>query len=122
MFFMIGITQGQKEFEHNQIVICDRCGTYGRYIVFMTYTVLSLFFIPCFKWNKRYFVRTTCCNTVYQLDSELGRRIERGENVEICAEHLQGIQQNGSRGKRCSNCGFTTREDFEYCPKCGRHF
>ncbi|MFR4404383.1 MAG: zinc-ribbon domain-containing protein [Agathobacter rectalis] len=22
--------------------------------------------------------------------------------------------------KRCSNCGYTTTEDFEFCPKCGR--
>jgi hypothetical protein len=58
---MLGITEGKKEFEHNQVVICERCGSYGRYEVYMTYTVLSLFFIPCFKWNRQYYVRTTCC-------------------------------------------------------------
>lgn len=122
MFFMMGITEGRKEFEHNQVIICDRCGAYGRYVVFMTYTVLSLFFIPCFKWNRRYFVRTTCCNTVYQLDREIGRRIERGEDVEIRREHLQGMARSGSGLKRCGNCGFTTEEDFAYCPKCGKPF
>ncbi|MCI7814776.1 MAG: zinc ribbon domain-containing protein [Lachnospiraceae bacterium] len=122
MFFIMGITQGQKEFAHNQVVVCDRCGAYGRYMVFMTYTVLSLFFIPCFKWNRRYFVRTSCCGTVYQLNAEIGRRIERGEEVEIRPEHLQGTQWTGSAGKRCSNCGFTTTENFEYCPKCGKRF
>ena len=30
--------------------------------------------------------------------------------------------ENGSGNtiKRCSNCGYTTTEDFEFCPKCGR--
>lgn len=143
MFFMMGITEGRKELEHNQVIICSRCGAYGRYAVFMTYTVLSLFFIPCFKWNRQYFVRTTCCGTVYQLAPDIGRRIERGEDVEIRAEHLQTAgqqaagqqaagqwtagqqttgQQAGPGYRRCSNCGYTTSEDFEYCPKCGRHF
>lgn len=141
MFFMMGITEGRKEFEQNQVIICDRCGAYGRYVVFMTYTVLSLFFIPCFKWNRQYFVRTTCCGRVYHLDAEIGRRIERGEDVEIRAEHLRaegrqaGADWHGKAGqetgagqwsksgyRRCGNCGFSTQEDFEYCPKCGRRF
>lgn len=123
MFFMMGITQGRKDFDYNQMIICNHCGSYGRYRVFMTYMCLSLFFIPCFKWNKQYFVQSTCCNTVYALDPEIGRAIARGENVEIRPEHLTEVQA-GSRStyKRCSNCGFETQEDFEYCPKCGRRF
>lgn len=120
MFFMMGITEGRKELQHHQVMICDCCGAYGQYAVFMTYTVLSLFFIPCFKWNRQYFVRATCCNAIYRLNPEIGRRIEKGEDVEICAEHLQGVRQGGSNFKRCGNCGYTTAEDFEYCPKCGR--
>ena len=54
MFFMMGITDGRKDFDFHQQIICDICGKYGRFQVFMTYTVLSLFFIPCFKWNKHY--------------------------------------------------------------------
>ena len=54
MFFIMGITEGRKDFDFSQTVICDSCGKYGRYQVFMIYTVLSLFFIPTFKWNKRY--------------------------------------------------------------------
>lgn len=123
MFFMMGITEGRKEFAHNQVTICSRCGSYGRYVVFMTYTVLSLFFIPCFKWNRQYFVRMSCCGTVYRLSSDIGRRIERGENVEIREEDLQPSgQQAGPVYRRCGNCGYATAEEFEYCPKCGRHF
>lgn len=75
MFFMMGITAGRKDFDFHQQIICDICGKYGRFQVSMTYTVLSLFFIPCFKWNKHYYVQTSCCNTVYELDAEVGKRI-----------------------------------------------
>ena len=109
MFFMMGITQGRKDFDYNQMIICNHCGSYGRYRVFMTYMCLSLFFIPCFKWNKQYYVQSTCCNTVYALDPEIGRAIARGENVEIRPEHLTEVQAGyRSRFKRCSNCGFET--------------
>ena len=41
MFFMMGITDGRKELNYSQAEICSVCGCYGRYQVFMTYTVLS---------------------------------------------------------------------------------
>lgn len=124
MFFMMGITDGRKDFDFNQTVICNLCGKYGRYQVFMTYTVLSLFFIPCFKWNKHYYVQTSCCNTIYELAPEVGRRIAAGENVEIQLQDLCRVN-NGTYGyscRCCSRCGFTTTEDFTYCPKCGNRF
>ena len=82
MFFILGITDGRKDFEFTQTMICNICGKYGRYQVFMTYTVLSLFFIPCFKWNKHYYVQTSCCGTLYELDPKIGKQIARGEQSE----------------------------------------
>lgn len=124
MFFIMGIVDGRKDFDFNQVITCNVCGAYGRYQVFMTYTVLSLFFIPCFKWNKHYYVQTSCCNTLYELDSEVGKKIARGEDVEILSQHLFRVQNQGYSNsmKRCQKCGFTTAEDFEYCPKCGTRF
>ena len=55
MFFIGGITQGTKELVYNAAaMICGRCGRYGRYQVFMTYMCLSFFFIPIFKWGRKY--------------------------------------------------------------------
>ena len=124
MFFMMGITDGRKVFDFTQTVICNICGKYGRYQVFMTYTVLSLFFIPCFKWNKHFYVETSCCNTLYELDPEIGKRIAKGESLEIRPDDLTKVNIPGysNRYKRCSNCGYETNEDFEFCPKCGVKF
>ena len=121
MFFIMGISDGRKELDFSQMMICNLCGKYGRYQVFMTYTVLSLFFIPCCKWNKHYYVRTSCCNAVYELDPELGKRIAHGESVELLPEHLTRVGKDGFSHsfKRCNHCGYETSEDFEFCPKCG---
>ena len=89
----------------------------------MTYTVLLLFFIPCFKWNRQYYVQSSCCGALYKLDPYVGRRIERGERVEIVDEDLQPVGYSGGYTRsvrRCDNCGYETDEDFSFCPKCGK--
>ena len=63
-----------------------------------------MFFIPCIKWNKHYYVRTSCCNTLYELDPEMGKAIARGEQVLIRPEHLQRISKvtYGYNYKHCN--------------------
>ncbi len=125
MFLIMGISEGRKDFDFNQLITCAICGKYGRFNVFMTFTMLSLFFIPTFKWNKHYYVQTSCCGTIYELDPEIGKAIARGEEVEILPSHLTQVHTNSSYSasyKRCHNCGYETSEDFEFCPKCGTKF
>ena len=130
MFFILGINSGQKKLASGQMVICKVCGGYGRYQVFMSYTSLSLFFIPVLKWGRRYYVTMSCYGTVYDLNPEVGRRMARGENVEISPSDLTVVkagtrqQWQAPSGNRrvCANCGYETEEDFTYCPKCGGRF
>lgn len=127
MFFIFGINSGQKELSAGQMVICNICGSYGRYQVFMTYTSLSLFFIPVLKWGRRYYVTMSCCKTVYELNPEVGRRMAGGENVEIAQSDLtlvktgsrQQWRASSQRKRVCGSCGYETEEDFAYCPRCG---
>ena len=95
MFFMMGVTTGKKDLPFHQTMVCSRCGRYGSYSVYMTYFVLSLFFIPVFRWNRRYYVTTNCCHATYQLDPEPGRLIARGEQVEIRPEDLTLVSGGG---------------------------
>ncbi|MGI5931881.1 MAG: zinc ribbon domain-containing protein [Eubacterium sp.] len=124
MFFLMGITPGRKDFDFYQNMQCGQCGSWGRCQVFMTYMVLSLFFLPCFRWNRHYYVQMSCCGTIYELDREVGRRIARGEDVTIQDRDLTLVQSGGGRSawgqmKVCPYCGFQTGEDYDYCPKCG---
>ncbi len=127
MFILASVNQGKKNIGHHQLVICDKCGQYGRYEILMTYMYFSLFFVPIIKWKRRYFVKSTCCHTVYQLNGKVGDKIRRGKEVEITPRDLNLIQR-GAHGKQnipvqkfCIHCNFSTSEpDFAYCPKCGK--
>lgn len=119
MFLMIGISDGRKDLDFSQMTICDSCGAYGRLTVYMTYMALALFFIPIFKWNRKFYVQASCCGAVYLLDPEIGRRIARGEQLEIRPEHLTPVQGRERTARRCANCGYLAQEDFDFCPKCG---
>ena len=88
MFFMMGVTQEKKDLEHDQTMICDVCGSFGRYNVFVVYTVLTLFFLPVWKWNRHYYVEMSCCHSLYELNSETGRGIENGS--------VTAIDENGA--------------------------
>lgn len=60
-----------------------------------------------------------CCNATTEISADLGKAIARGEVTKIPLDTLHfGRYEN--RMKHCSYCGFTTEEDFQYCPKCGR--
>lgn len=91
----------------------------------MTYTCLSLFFIPVFKWNRHYFVQARCCGSIYQLDKEKGKAILKGAEPWIRPQDLgpeEGVWEGRIAYRRCPVCGYETTEDFEYCPRCGRRF
>ena len=121
MFFIMGVSQGQKKLKFDQLIVCGRCGRYGHLEVYMVYSYLSLFFIPVLKWGRRYYVRTTCCNASVELDAELGRKIQRGEITSLPENIIPdspAMLQSGR--KRCASCGFETEEDYQFCPKCGR--
>jgi hypothetical protein len=119
VFLIFGISSGRKKLDFHQAMVCAVCGGYGRYEVFMEYMYFSLFFLPIFKWNKTYYVKSSCCGSIYRIDKELGGRIARGENVTLREEDLQPVQTGHKYGrKRCSRCGFETEEDYQYCPKC----
>lgn len=121
MFFIIGISQREKRLSYQQTMICKVCGKFGRLEVLMTYTCFTLFFLPLFRWNVKYYATASCCGSVYLLDNDLGKRIARGEVLDLTEEDLiNPVHQNNYGGAlHCSRCGYQCSSDFTYCPKCG---
>lgn len=97
----------------------DSCGKFARYEVHKVYRYFHIFFIPTFKWNVRYIVKTSCCNTLYELDSLVGKEFEKNPATKIRMENLRTINNNRPF-KYCSNCQTDVYSDFKYCPYCGR--
>lgn len=120
MIFIGGISMGQKMLDFIQTMICKSCGRYTGISVYMTYTYFSFFFIPLFKWGKKYYAVTSCCNTVYAIPDVLGRAIERGETVTLTEDDLTPTGEAMERDRRCPNCGYPLQGGYTYCPGCGR--
>lgn len=118
MIFIFGMSSKEEKLDFSQTIICPNCGAYGRLELFMTYSYFSLFFIPLFKWNKKYLVRSTCCDSIYTINDDLGRDIEKGIKTRIEESDLEPIH-TGYRQKYCSNCHFPIEPEFQYCPRCG---
>jgi uncharacterized paraquat-inducible protein A len=120
MFFIMGISSTEKRLDFNQTMQCFRCGHFGRYEVFMTFTYFSLFFIPLIKWNKKYYVKSTCCNTIYSIDNSLGKRIQHGEHIILTEQDLTPMYQSSNNTtNQCPTCGYVANPEFVFCPKCG---
>lgn len=79
MFFIMGISQKEKQLNFDQLVVCKCCGRYGHIEVFVTYSYFMFFFIPILKWNKHYYVKMNCCDSICELDMEIGQAIEKGK-------------------------------------------
>lgn len=120
MFFIMGINQGRKKLDFDQLIVCGNCGRYGHLEVYLVYSCLSLFFIPIFKWGRSYYVRTSCCDKMVPIAAGLGHQIEQGQLLALPEDIIPDTfgQKNGR--KRCSSCGFETEEDYQFCPKCGK--
>lgn len=120
MIFIGGISMGRKDFDFRQTIICKKCGRYSSISVFMVYSYFSFFFIPLFKWGKKYYAVSNCCQAVYTIDTELGRAVEHGENVTIHEADLTLVGTDHMHQQNCPDCGYLLESNFSYCPKCGK--
>ena len=120
MFFIMGISQKQKKLEFNQMSLCTCCDRYGQIEIMMTYSYLMLFFIPVFKWGKRYYAVMKCCQSSVEIDPKVGREIETGDRNELDVEYLR-MMCHKSSNRICGHCGARLEAEFDYCPKCGSH-
>lgn len=121
MFFIgiFGVEQGQKQIGCYNNVICSSCGAFTRYQIFKGYSYFHIFFIPAFKWNTKYYVKSDCCGSINELDPSLGSEYERGLSPEIRSEHLRPVYAGPACGI-CANCGAKVDAGFRFCPRCGK--
>lgn len=91
MFLIIFSTTKQELIDYDKVTRCPYCDDMGSYDIYYTYNVLTIFFIPIWKWNKQYIAERTCCKKRFILDNEVGDRLRRGEDVEIRNEDLELI-------------------------------
>lgn len=118
MFFVFGINQRKEKINYKPKLFIHSCGKYGSMEIYKTYMTLSIFFIPTFKWSKKYYVKYNCCDEIYELNKDTGEIIESGENITIEEKDFINCYYKNTK-KTCSNCSSSWDESYEFCPKCG---
>ena len=126
MFFIgiFGIRNKQKEIKFVDNIQCRNCdkGLGGKLI--KTFNFFHFFFIPLFKWNEKYYIICSGCNSAYEIPKDKGKRAEKGEDIEITYWDLKPAEaiyynDNYSATYRCDHCRGIVESNFEYCPYCG---
>jgi len=122
MFFfaIMGINKESKQLDFHKNAVCKFCGRYASYDGFMEYSIFSVFFIPVFKFSKKYYLKSSCCGAVFKVDCEKGRKMEYGQPVDFADNELNWIFGGNKSYGICSGCGYILADDHIFCPRCGR--
>lgn len=115
MILFFGITNKQEKLNYQGKIKVHSCGKFGKETCYMEYLVFSIFFIPIIKWRKKYYLVYNCCGKIYEIEKEIGKQIEQGENVDIVDENLICVNQQII----CQNCNTILDSDYDFCPYCG---
>ena len=115
MFFIFGVVSGLRDLG---IRCCTLpcCGTV-RAILTCSFHQFTLFFIPLFRFRRRYFLTCPYCGSIYELSKEEGRRLEREPHAQADPTTLRFVRQNGRHC--CPYCGCNVEWNSRYCPQCG---
>lgn len=116
MFFfgIFGIQNKVNSIKEFSNVICV-CGRYSRLHLVEEYTYFHFFFIPIFKWGKKYYVEARCCGRVFEVPDDYLDEVLKGDTIEL--SRLREIQ---TPYRVCPNCSRYVDSNYRYCPHCGR--
>ncbi|SEF39839.1 zinc-ribbon family protein [Caloramator fervidus] len=120
MFFIgiFGIEPKEEEVKDINNIICKKCGRISSYKLIKQYNVFHFFFIPIYKWNKKYYLISRCCETIFEISTEYGQRLEKEDDIVINDYELHEITFNYWY-KKCPNCLREVDVSYNYCPYCG---
>ena len=122
--FFIGIFGAEdKEVVKKEYVnvICPVCGHYCRAKLIFAYSYLHFFFIPVFKYHKKYYVILTCCGAKYEADEAYYGELMNGAPLDFNRmKKANAWTYYDPNCKICPNCGAQVETQYSYCPFCGK--
>ena len=81
MFFIMG-SDGKVQQLGNVSAVCSRCGRRS-FSLCKSYEYIHLFFIPVFRYHVQYIATCPGCASVYAVDPEAGKEVEKGRLAEL---------------------------------------
>ncbi|KRQ87693.1 hypothetical protein ABG79_00494 [Caloramator mitchellensis] len=120
MFFVgiLGVETKEEVIKDIYNTICKSCGRISTYRLMCQYNFFHLFFIPIYKWNKKYYLVSRCCDAVFEISEEYASRLQKEKDSVIDDSKLNEVKYGYNRFL-CPNCKSVLYDDFNYCPHCG---
>ncbi len=113
---IFGIQDKRKIVRDYPNVVCQ-CGSLSRGELIEEYSYFHFFFIPLFKWNRRYFMRFRCCNRICRVPDDYMKDLKNSNDVDI--DRLEEITSYERTLDVCPGCGAKLHSSFAFCPYCG---
>ena len=117
MFFLFGIGPTAKQSGQLDIGRCPVCGNTHPLAVTEQSSSFSAFFIPLFKFSKRYFATCPGCASVFSAPDWCGKRAAELGTFSVSADQLTLIRRVSP--DRCPNCGAHADSGDSFCRNCG---
>jgi tRNA(Ile2) C34 agmatinyltransferase TiaS len=95
-------------------MICT-CGRYSRLKLLEEYTYFHFFFIPIFKWGRKYSVEARCCGRVFEVPGDYINELIQSDSLDI--NRLREIR---TPYRICPDCNQYVDSSYKYCPYCGK--
>lgn len=116
MFFfgIFGIQDKVRQIKEFTNIICT-CGRYSSMKLMQSYTYFHIFFIPLFKWNKKYYIDARCCGRIFEVPDDYADELLQSDNVD-----MGRLKEINVPYRVCPNCGAQVDSGYRYCPYCGK--
>lgn len=117
MFFfgVFGIQDKQRTVKEFGNVLCPDCERLSRAELIESFTFFHFFFIPLFRWNKKYFITMRCCRSLYTVNEDYFQELKNSDSIDF--SRLNRIRVSHDI---CPLCGNYINPNFNFCPKCGQ--
>ncbi|HBM75727.1 MAG TPA: zinc ribbon domain-containing protein [Clostridiaceae bacterium] len=115
MFFfgIFGVQNKSRVVKEFNNVIC-RCGRLSSMQLIEEYMYFHFFFIPIFRWGRKYFVQARCCGRLYEVPEDYKDELLTSDTID-----LNRLREKESPYKICPSCGKYVDSNYKYCPYCG---
>ncbi|MGI6161832.1 MAG: zinc ribbon domain-containing protein [Christensenellales bacterium] len=118
MFFIgvFGVNDKEKEIKRFDPSACPCCGRLSSCTLIESFRCFHIYFLPLFKWKKRYTLAFGCCGCAYEADPDYAAELKYSDSVDI--SRLKKLEYTSKSGV-CQSCGRQSEGNYAYCPYCG---